>query len=180
MAVAAIGIVVNGLCAWLFASGRKGDLNIRAAFMHMAADAVVSAGVVVAGLVILLTNWLWLDPLVSLAVNAVIVWGTWGLLRDSLCMSVAAVPSHIDAVKVREFLSKQAGVAAVHDHHVWPLSTTEVAITCHLVMPGGHPGDSFLHDLALELASRFRIDHPTLQIEVEPHLVCALAPEDVV
>ena len=180
MAVAAIGIAVNGLCAWLFASGRKGDLNVRGAFLHMAADAVLSAGVVAAGLVILLTGWLWLDPLVSLVINAVIIWGTWGLLRDSLGMSMAAVPSHIDPAEVREFLSLRTGVTAIHDLHVWPMSTTEVAMTCHLVIPSGHPGDVFLHDLARELASRFKINHPTVQIEVDLDLTCALAPDHVV
>jgi cobalt-zinc-cadmium efflux system protein len=180
MIVAAIGILVNGVTAWLFASGRKGDINLRGAFTHMASDALVSAGVVIAGLVILLTGWLWLDPLVSLAINAVIVWGTWSLLRDSLGMSLAAVPRNLDPEDVRAFLEKQPGVAAIHDLHIWPMSTTETALTCHLVMPAGHPGDAFIHRLAAELEAGFKIDHPTVQIEVDPHSACALAPESVV
>jgi cobalt-zinc-cadmium efflux system protein len=180
MVVAAIGIVINGITALLFASGRKDDLNIRGAFLHMAADALVSVGVVIAGLVIMLTGWLWLDPLVSLAINAVIVWGTWGLLRDSLGMSMAAVPPHIDPAEVRSVLEKHADVASLHDLHIWPMSTTEIALTCHLVMPGGHPGDAFIHGLAEELAIRFKINHATVQIEVDQHLACALAPDDVV
>ena len=180
MVVAAIGIVINAITAWLFASGRKDDINLRGAFLHMASDALVSAGVVIAGLVILLTGWLWLDPVVSLAINAVIIWGTWGLLRDSLGMSMAAVPAQINPITVRAFLSERIGVVAVHDLHVWPMSTTEIAMTCHLVMPDGHPGDAFLHDLASELARRFKINHPTVQIETEPHLACALASDDVV
>jgi cobalt-zinc-cadmium efflux system protein len=180
MIVATIGIVINGVCAWLFASGRKGDLNLRGAFAHMAADALVSAGVVVAGLVILLTGWRWLDPLVSLAVNAVIVWGTWGLLRASIEMSMAAVPAGIDPAAVRRFLETRDGVASLHDLHIWPMSTTDTALTCHLVMPSGHPGDAFIHELCEGLAARFKINHTTLQIELEPHLLCALAPDDVV
>jgi cobalt-zinc-cadmium efflux system protein len=180
MIVAAIGIVVNGITAALFASGRRGDINVRAAFMHMAADAVVSLGVVVAGLMILLTGWLWLDPIVSLAINAVIVWGTWGLLRDSVGMSMAAVPPHIDPAEVRSLLEARPDVASLHDLHIWPMSTTEIALTCHLVMPGGHPGDAFIHTLAEELALRFKINHATVQIEVDQHLACALAPDDVV
>jgi cobalt-zinc-cadmium efflux system protein len=179
MIVAAIGIVVNGVTAWLFASGGKHDINLRGAFLHMASDALVSAGVVLAGLVILLTGWLWLDPVVSLAINAVIVAGTWGLLRDSLGMSMAAVPARIDPAAVRAFLSGREGVAAIHDLHVWPIGATETAMTCHLVMPAGHPGDAFLHALAVELAKRFKIDHPTIQIEIEPDLACALAPDNV-
>ena len=179
MIVAAIGIAVNGVTAWLFASGGKHDINLRGAFLHMASDALVSAGVVVAGLVILLTGWLWLDPVVSLAINAIIVWGTWGLLRDSLGMSMAAVPTQIDPSALRAFLSSREGVAAIHDLHVWPVSTTETALTCHLVMPAGHPGDAFLHTLAAELAKSFKIGHPTIQIEIEPQLACALAPNDV-
>jgi cobalt-zinc-cadmium efflux system protein len=180
MIVAAVGIVVNGVTAWLFASGRKGDLNVRGAFLHMAADALVSVGVVVAGLVILLTGWLWLDPIVSLAINAVIVWGTWGLLRDSVGMSMAAVPPQIDPAAVRSLLEKCPDVASMHDLHIWPMSTTEIALTCHLVMPGGHPGDAFIHGLAEQLAVRFKINHATVQIEVDQHLACALAPDDVV
>ncbi len=180
MVVAAIGIVVNGVTAWLFASGQKDDINLRGAFLHMASDALVSAGVVVSGFVILATGWLWLDPLTSLAVNLVIVWGTWGLLRESLGMSMAAVPAGVDPAKLRAFLAARPGVSAVHDLHVWPISTTETALTCHLVMPAGHPGDAFLHELAAELASRFHIGHPTLQIETDPEFACALAPDEVV
>lgn len=179
MIVAAVGIVINGATAWLFASGQH-DLNLRGAFLHMAADALVSAGVVVAGLVILLTGWLWLDPVVSLAINAVIVWGTWSLLRGAVDMSVAAVPPGIDPADVRAYLTSQPGVASVHDLHIWSMSTTETALTCHVVMPAGHPGDEFLHDLAESLASRFRIRHPTMQVEVDPRLACALAPDEVV
>ncbi|RBP01051.1 cobalt-zinc-cadmium efflux system protein [Roseiarcus fermentans] len=180
MIVAAVGVLVNGVTAWLFASGQKGDINLRGAFLHMASDALVSAGVVVAGLVILLTGWLWLDPLTSLVVNAVIVWGTWGLLRDSLGMSMAAAPAGVDPGQVRSFLAGRPGVSAVHDLHIWPISTTETALTCHLVMPAGHPGDAFLHGLAVDLARRFRIGHPTVQIETDPDAACALAPDEVV
>jgi cobalt-zinc-cadmium efflux system protein len=180
MAVAAIGILVNAVTAWLFASGRKEDLNLRGAFLHMASDALVSVGVVAAGLVILLTGWLWIDPLVSLVINAIIVWGTWGLLRDSVGMSMAAVPAQIDPAAVRNFLSAQAGVVDLHDLHIWPMSTTENALTCHLVMPNGHPGDAFLQDLARDLAQRFKIIHATVQIELDPHMACALAPDEVV
>ncbi len=180
MIVAAVGIVVNGVTAWLFASGRKDDLNLRGAFLHMASDALVSAGVVAAGLVIALTGWAWLDPLVSLAINAVIVWGTWGLLRDSLSMSLAAVPPSVDPAQVRAFLAAQPVVASLHDLHIWSMSTTEVALTCHLVTPTGHPGDMFLHNLSAQLAERFRIRHTTIQIETDPATVCALAADEVV
>ena len=180
MAVAAIGILVNGVTAWLFASGRKDDINLKGAFLHMASDALVSVGVVAAGLLILLTGWLWIDPIVSLVINGVIVWGTWGLLRDSVGMSMAAVPAQIDPAAVRTFLSARTGVVDVHDLHIWPMSTTENALTCHLVMPNGHPGDAFLHELAGDLAQRFRINHTTVHIEVDQHLACALAPDEVV
>jgi len=180
MIVAAIGIVVNGVTAALFASGRKDDLNIRGAFLHMLADAAVSAGVVVAGLVILYTGWLWLDPLASLVIVGVIVWTTWSLLRDSLAMSVDAVPASIDPQAVRSYLVSCAGVAAVHDLHIWPLSTTENALTAHLVCPGGHPGDEFLAVAASELKQRFGIGHTTLQIEISEQTACHLAPDHVV
>ena len=178
--VAALGIVVNGATAWLFAAGSKGDLNLRGAFLHMAADAVVSAGVVVAGVIILMTGWLWLDPVVSLLINVVIVWGTWSLLRASLSMSLAAVPPHIDPVEVRRFLANEPGVLGVHDLHIWSMSTTETALTCHLVMANGHPGDAFIHHLADELDEHFQIGHPTIQLETDPASSCALAPNSVV
>jgi cobalt-zinc-cadmium efflux system protein len=180
MIVAAVGIIINGLTAWLFASGRKGDLNIRGAFLHMAADAAVSAGVVVAGLAIFFTGWVWLDPLTSLAIVGVIVWGTWSLLRDSLAMSVNAVPAAIDPQAVRRYLESQAGVSAAHDLHIWPMSTTESALTAHLVIPGGHPGDEFLMRAANELRRQFGIGHTTLQIEISEESACRLAPDEVV
>ncbi|QDL99587.1 cation transporter [Rhodopseudomonas palustris] len=180
MIVAGIGIVINAATAWLFASGRHSDLNIRGAYLHMAADAAVSAAVVVAGVIILVTGWYWIDPAVSLLVAVVIVWGTWGLLRDSTALSLAAVPRGIDPAAVRTFLSKLPGVTQVHDLHIWGMSTTEVALTCHLVMPGGAPGDPFLVDLAHELQHDFGIAHTTVQIETDPDTVCALAPDHVV
>jgi cobalt-zinc-cadmium efflux system protein len=180
MLVAGVGILVNGATAWLFASGRKGDINIRGAFLHMAADAVVSLGVVLAGLAIVLTGWLWLDPAMSLLISAVIVWGTWGLLRDSITMSVAAAPAHVDLDQVRAYLRDLPGAAAVHDLHVWPMSTTETALTAHLVFPQGHPGDRMLAEICHELRRRFRIGHATIQIELDPDAACALEPDHIV
>jgi len=180
MIVATVGIVINGVTAWLFASGRKGDINIRGAFLHMVADAAVSAGVVLAGLVILATGWLWLDPLTSLVIVGVIVWGTWSLLRDSLAMAVNAVPRSVDPDAVRRYLASCPGVTTVHDLHIWPMSTTETALTAHLVLPGGHPGDQFLAVTATELRRRFGIGHATLQIEISAEMACHLAPDHVV
>jgi cobalt-zinc-cadmium efflux system protein len=180
MIVAAAGILINGICAWLFASGRKGDLNVRGAFMHMAADALVSAGVVVAGLVMLLTGWHWLDPVVSLLINVVIIWGTWSLLTGSVSMSLNAVPSGIDLGQVRTALQGEAGVASLHDLHVWPTSTTDTAMTAHLVMPAGHPGDAFLMKVAEDLEKKFGIGHVTLQVETSELTTCKLAPDHVV
>ncbi len=180
IAVAGIGIVINAVTAWLFFAGRHTDLNIRGAYLHMVADAAVSAAVVVAGVVILFTGWTWTDPAVSLLVAGVIVWGTWGLLRDSTAMSLNAVPRGIDPAAVRAFLAGLPGVTQVHDLHIWPMSTTEVALTCHLVIPSGAPGDAFLIDLAHELDHDFGIAHSTVQIETSPDTVCALAPEHVV
>jgi cobalt-zinc-cadmium efflux system protein len=174
MIVAAIGIVVNGATALLFASGRKGDLNIRAAFTHMLADAVIAAGVVVTGLLIKLTGALWLDPAASLVVNAIIVWGTWTLLRDSFAMSVNAVPPSIEPDEVRRFLENLPGVARLHDLHIWAMSTTETALSGHLVMPDGRGGDAFLTRTCDELQRRFGICHVTLQIESE-EMECTLA-----
>jgi cobalt-zinc-cadmium efflux system protein len=180
MVVAAIGILVNGITAWLFASGSKGDLNIRGAYLHMASDAAVSAGVVAAGLVILYTGWLWLDPAVSLVIVAVIVWGTWELLRESLAMSLKAVPQNVNPAAVHAFLSRQQGVEAIHDLHIWPMSTTDTALTAHLLMPNGHPPDSFLMHIADELRAHHGIGHVTLQVETDKSTVCTLEPDHVV
>ncbi|WP_096486589.1 cation diffusion facilitator family transporter [Methylorubrum populi] len=179
MVVAGIGILINGITAWLFASGREGDLNVKGAFLHMAADAAVSAGVVVAGLLIALTGWRWLDPVTSLLIAAAVVWSTWGLLRDSVRMSLAAVPPGIDPDAVRAHLRGLEGVTAVHDFHVWPMSTTEVALTSHLVRPDG-TDDAFLIRAARELRDRFGIVHVTLQVETSETNACALAPDGVV
>lgn len=180
MAVAVAGIVVNGLTAWLFHGGRHDDLNIRGAYLHMAADAAVSAGVVVAGALVLLTGWLWLDPTVSLVIGAIIVWGTWRLLSESVGLALHAVPAGIDPAEVRTYLAAQPGVARLHDLHIWPMSTTETALTCHLVMPGKHPGDEFLGVVAEGLRQRFRIAHATIQIEHGDGETCALEPDHVV
>jgi len=174
--VAAIGILINGFTAWLFMSGRDTDLNIRGAYLHMVADALVSVGVVIGGAIILFTGALWIDPLISLVIVAVIVWSTWGLLRESTAMSLAAVPAHIDPAKVRAYLGERPGVAALHDLHIWPISTTETALTAHLVMPGGHPGDAFLSAIADELKHRFGIGHVTVQIDIDA-AACVLASE---
>jgi cobalt-zinc-cadmium efflux system protein len=178
--VAAIGIVVNGVTALLFASGREHDLNLRSAFLHMAADALVTAGVVVAGVAIALTGLLWLDPVVSLAVSAVVVWGSWDLVKQALSLALDAVPQSVDADAVRAHLLAVPGVTAIHDLHIWGMSTTETALTCHLVMPQGHPGDEALSQIASELDERFHIQHTTLQIELGDSDECALTPEHVV
>jgi cobalt-zinc-cadmium efflux system protein len=174
MIVAAIGVLINGATALLFASGRKSDLNIRGAFLHMAADAVIAAGVVVTGFLIKLTGAAWLDPAASLVVNALIVWGTWTLLRDSLAMSLNAVPPSIEPDQVRAFLEQLPGVTRLHDLHIWAMSTTETALSGHLVMPNGHGGDAFLTRTCEELQHRFGIGHVTLQIESE-EMHCTLA-----
>ena len=180
MVVAAIGIAINGVTAWLFASGRNTDLNVRGAYLHMMADAAVSFGVVLAAAVIMLTGWLWLDPAMSLVIVAVIVAGTWSLLRESAAMTLAAVPSGIDPAAVRAFLAGHRGVASIHDLHIWSMSTTETALTAHLVMPGGNPGNVFLIETCRELQRRFGIGHATLQIETSDDVDCALAPDHVV
>jgi len=164
--VAGIGIVINTATALMFMRGRKSDINIRGAFLHMAADALVSVGVVIAGAAILLTGAVLIDPLVSLVIVAVIAWGTWGLLRDSVKMSLAAVPDSVDEGAVRLTLADLPGVAAVHHLHIWPMSTSETALTAHLVMPGGHPGDAFLRQAAHRLEHDHAIGHVTLQVEI--------------
>jgi cobalt-zinc-cadmium efflux system protein len=180
IAVAAVGILINGFTAWLFVSGQKQDINIRGAYLHMVADAAVSAGVVVAGLAIMLTGWTWLDAAASLLIVAVILWGTWGLLRESTAMSLGAVPPSIDPAAVRHYLEQCPGVTEVHDLHIWPMSTTEVALTCHLVIPSGAPGDAFLFSITHHLHDAFGIQHSTIQIETDPDSSCALAPDHVV
>ena len=178
--VAALGILINGGTALLFMSGRKQDLNIRGAFLHMAADAVVSLGVVLAGLGIIYTGWLWLDPVVSLVISGVIVASTWGLLRDSVRMSLDAVPEGIDMEEVRACLAGLSGVTEVHDLHVWAMSTTETALTVHLVMPNGHPGDPFIAWVCKQMETQFKIAHVTAQVEIDPDHPCDLAPGNVV
>jgi cobalt-zinc-cadmium efflux system protein len=165
MAVAAIGIVINGATALLFMSGRKHDLNIKGAYLHMLGDAAVSAGVVVAAFAIKLTGWQWIDPAVSLAIAAVIVWGTWGLLRESINLSMDAVPAGIDPHAVEDYLANLEGVSAVHDLHIWAMSTTEVALTVHLVMEETPRENSFLNNVSDTLRDRFGIGHATTQIE---------------
>src|SRR4051794_30472706 len=165
MAVAAVGVLINGATALLFMSGRKHDLNVKGAFLHMIGDAAVSAGVVAAAFAIRLTNWQWLDPAVSLAIGVVIVWGTWGLLRESINLSMDAVPAGIDPHAVESYLANLAGVTAVHDLHIWAMSTTEVALTVHLVMEEAPRDDLFLHDVSDALRERFGIGHATTQVE---------------
>jgi cobalt-zinc-cadmium efflux system protein len=181
MIVAAAGILVNGVTAVLFARGRKGDLNVKGAFLHMAGDAAVSAGIVVSGLVILLTGWAWLDPVVSLLISALILFSTWSLLRDSLNLALDKVPEGVDAGKVLAYLAALPGVTEVHDLHIWPLSTTETALTVHLVRPQAGTDDVFVHHVCDELRERFAIGHATLQIEDgDLAHACQLAPANVV
>jgi cobalt-zinc-cadmium efflux system protein len=164
MAVAAVGLVVNGATAWLFARGAQGDINVRGAFLHMAADAAVSLAVIFAGLVILWTGQEWVDPAMSLAVAVVILWSSFGLLKESVWMSLAGVPLGIEVDEVEAALASLDGVAGIHDLHVWPLSTTETALTAHLVLPSGS-GDDLIAAAQRLLHDRFRIEHCTLQVE---------------
>jgi cobalt-zinc-cadmium efflux system protein len=176
--VAALGIVVNGATALLFMRGRHGDLNIRGAFLHMAADAAVSLGVVVAAVVIMLTGWQWVDPAISLGIAAIVLAGGWGLARDSVNLALDGVPKGIELSGVRDYLGGLEGVTEVHDLHIWAMSTNETALTAHLVCPGGYD-DSFLHGVCEQLSHRFHIQHATLQIEAGSD-VCRLAPAEVV
>jgi cobalt-zinc-cadmium efflux system protein len=165
-AVALVGLVVNGFSAWLFVAGSKGDLNVRGAFLHMLGDAAVSAAVAVSGLVILWTGWNWVDPLMSLVVVAVVLYGTWGLLRESVKLALGAVPREVDTPAIGRYLAGLPGVGDVHDLHVWALSTTENSLTAHLVMPGGHPGDEFVDAIAAKLAAEYEVHHATIQIDL--------------
>lgn len=176
VAVAAFGVAVNGGTALLFMRGRHGDLNIRGAYLHMAADAGVSLGVVAAALIIMATGWLWLDPAISLVIAAVVFWSGWGLARDSVNLALDGVPRGIELARVKDYLAGLDGVTEVHDLHIWAMSTNETALTAHLVRPGGS-NDAFLHGVCEELAHRFNIHHATLQIEAAAE-VCKLAPAE--
>jgi len=179
--VACAGVVVNGAAALLLGRRHHGDLNVQSAFAHMLGDAVVSLGVALSGAVILWTGWLWLDPAVSIVISVVIVFGTWRLLRRSLDMALQAVPPGIDPEAVRLHLLQISGVGEVHDLHIWPMSTTTTALTAHLIMPAGHPGDACLADVAASLHKRFGIEHATIQVETgDPAHPCVLVPDHVV
>lgn len=164
--VALVGMVVNGFSAWLFMRGQEDDLNIRGAFLHMVADAAVSAAVAVSGLAILFSGWTWLDPVMSIVVVAVIVYGTWGLLRDSIKLALNGVPPGVDLQKIRAYLAAQPGVTDVHDLHVWALSTTGNALSAHLVIPDGHPGDMVIDGIVGTLRAEFDMHHATLQVDM--------------
>lgn len=166
VAVAAIGVLVNGITALLFMRGQKSDINIRGAYLHMAADALVSLGVVASGALYIWTGWSWLDPVTSVVIAVVIIVGTFSLFRQSLHLAFDGVPDSIELAAVDAWLRSRPGVTDVHDLHVWAMSTTDIALTAHLVMPGGHPGDVYFNDLAEQLHDQFEITHPTIQIEL--------------
>ncbi|RAM49960.1 MAG: cation transporter [Hapalosiphonaceae cyanobacterium JJU2] len=179
--VAAVGIIINTVSALMFVSGRKSDLNIRGAFLHLVADAAVSLGAVLAGIAIVTTGWLWFDPVVSLIIVIVIVVGTWQLFQESFNLVTDAVPAGIEPLAVRAYLAELPGVASVHDLHIWAMSTTETALTAHLIMPTGHPGDAFLEQVNRELHDNFSIEHATIQIEFgDPNYPCPLAQDNAV
>lgn len=179
MATALVGVAVNLGTAMMFMAGRKDDLNVRGAFLHMVADAAVSIGVVAAAALIAVTGWLWLDSAVSLAIAAVIIVSTWGLARDSVDLALDSVPAHIDRDAVEAYLSGLPGVSEVHDLHIWGLSTTDAALSAHLVRPGAALDDAFLEAAVAGLKARFGISHPVLQVE-EGRMACALASAEVV
>ena len=179
--VAALGVAINAGTAMLFMAGRKTDLNIRGAYLHMAADAGVSLGVVVAGIGMAYTGWTWLDPVTSLLIVTVICLSTWKLLRDAVKLALHAAPENVDPLEVRRYLDGLPGVAEVHDLHIWAMSTTETALTVHLVMPAGHPGDEFFSNVVHHIEDQFRIGHATIQIETGTSAnPCLLAPDHVV
>ena len=179
--VAVLGVLINTGTAMLFMRGSKTDLNVRGAYLHMAADAGVSLGVVFAGVVMLYTGWIWLDPVASLLIVTVIFVGTWGLLRDSVRLALQAAPQNVDPMDVRRYLVALPGVAEMHDLHIWAMSTTETALTVHLVMPAGHPGDEFFENVIRQIEEKFHIGHATIQIETGTSSnPCVLAPDHVV
>jgi cobalt-zinc-cadmium efflux system protein len=179
--VALVGVVVNAVSALLFMKNAKEDLNLRSAFLHLASDAVLAFGVAVTGAVILATDWVWLDPAVSVVLTVAILAGTWSLMRKSMNLMLDAVPEGIDPSEVKEFLRSRRGVVEVHDLHIWAMSTTETALTAHVVMPTAACAPSFLAEVTRELGERFRIHHATLQVDPEDAPApCALAPDEIV
>ena len=176
--VAAIGVVLNGAAAMMFARGRHGDLNLRGAFLHLVADAAVSAGVVISGVVVWRTGWSWIDPATSLVVSAVILFGTIQLLREAINLLLDAVPAHVDPEQVGQYLASLPDVASLHDLHIWSMSTTEVALTAHLVVPWSTCSPNLLHDAALGLRERFKIAHATIQLEPLDVAGCGRCVED--
>jgi cobalt-zinc-cadmium efflux system protein len=167
MVVAGIGILINSITAWLFIRGSKSDLNIRGAFLHMTADALVSLGVVIAGALALWFGWAWIDPVTSLLIAAVILLSTWRLFRDSLHLLFDGVPWQISPAEVRLYFESLPGVVNVHDLHIWAMSTSQIALTVHLVITEGHPGDAFIEEIRESLLDKFDIEHPTIQIEMK-------------
>jgi cobalt-zinc-cadmium efflux system protein len=178
--VALLGILINTGTALLFMRGRECDLNIEGAFLHMAADAAVSVGVVLSALIIISTGWAWVDPLAGLFVSAVVTWSAFRLMRSAVHLSLDGVPESIDRRAIEAWLIEQPGVASVHDLHIWAMSTTATALTAHIVMPEESPGDSFLESVAQELVHRFGIAHMALQIERGDGDECRLAPTEVI
>ncbi|MGE4218563.1 MAG: cation diffusion facilitator family transporter [Alphaproteobacteria bacterium] len=176
MIVAGIGIAINAGTAMLFLRDRRNDLNAEGAFLHMAADAAVSLGVVISALILVGTGWTWVDPLTAILVSVAIAWSAYGLLRSSMRLSLDGVPEGVDRTAVETWLRQRPGVRDIHDLHVWALSTTSTALTAHLVMPDGHPGDAFLAELAEELRAHHKVAHATLQIELGNGPDCILAP----
>jgi cobalt-zinc-cadmium efflux system protein len=181
MGVASLGILVNGATALMFMSGRNDDLNIKGAFLHMVGDAGISLGVVVGAALTAFTGWLWLDPAISVAIAVAVLWSTWGLARDSINLALDAIPREINHDTVAAYLQTLPGVREVHDLHIWAISTTETALTAHLVRPGAGLDDRMLHEACRQLELRFNIKHATLQIEAgDTELVCRLAPAEIV
>ena len=180
MLTAGVGVVINTATALLFFRGSHDDLNVRGAFLHMAGDAAVSVAVVIGAFVMARTGLYWVDPALSVAIALFILWATWGLLRESIDLSLDAAPKGIDVGKVRDWLAAQPGVVEVHDLHIWAMSTTETALTVHLTRPANDDGDDFLHRTCDGLARRFNIGHATMQVETNPAQACRLAPPEVV
>jgi cobalt-zinc-cadmium efflux system protein len=179
--VALIGVIINTATALMFMKGQKDDLNIRGAFTHMASDALVALGVVVTGILLVKTGWLWLDPAVSLVISLVIVLGTWSLLRESVRLALDAVPENIDAKEVGSYLEDLPGISEVHDLHIWAMSTTEAALTAHLVKKDNTLDDELLARITSDLHDKFGIEHPTIQFEhADSLLVCSQASKEVV